>query len=240
MRAALLIPMLFSFTRVSRNRKTGPIPVVTASKDTCPDTCPLRGAGCYAEHGPLALQWEKCRLTLDELCNRIRRLPKRQLWRYGQAGDLPVRTEEIEQLARANGRRPVICYTHHRNFDAVRRANELGFHINISADNFDEADSFARLGLSTVMVLPSEYGRARKRGSWAESLEAYRKRISKLPRKTMSGVKIAICPASYHDVTCAECGACAGPRSNNTIIGFPAHGSRKAVIDQQFRRSGIL
>jgi hypothetical protein len=88
--------------------------------------------------------------------------------------------------------------------------------------------------------LPSEYGRARKRGSWAESLEAYRKRISKLPRKTMSGVKIAICPASYHDVTCAECGACAGPRSNNTIIGFPAHGSRKAVIDQQFRRSGIL
>jgi len=177
---------------------------------------------------------------LDELCNRIRRLPKRQLWRYGQAGDLPVRTEEIEQLARANGRRPVICYTHHRNFDAVRRANELGFHINISADNFYEADSFARLGLSTVMVLPSEYGRARKRGSWAESLEAYRKRISKLPRKTMSGVKIAICPASYHDVTCAECGACAGPRSNNTIIGFPAHGSRKAVIDQQFRRSGIL
>ena len=127
--------MLFSFTRVSRNRKTGPIPVVTASKDTCPSTCPLMGNGCYAEHGPLALQWGKCRLTLDELCNRIRRLPKRQLWRYGQAGDLPARTEEIEQLARANGRRSVICYTHHRNFDAIRRANELGFHINISADN---------------------------------------------------------------------------------------------------------
>jgi hypothetical protein len=177
--------MLFNFTRVSRNRKTGPIPVVTASKDTCPSTCPLMGKGCYAEHGPLALQWEKCMLTLHELCSRIRRLPKRQLWRYGQAGDLPVRTEEIEQLARANGRRPVICYTHHRNFDAIRRANELGFHINISADNFDEADSFARQGLSTVMVLPSEYGRGRKRGSWAESLEAYRKRISNLPRKTM-------------------------------------------------------
>ena len=81
---------------------------------------------------------------MDELCSRIRRLPKRQLWRYGQAGDLPARTGEIEQLARANGRRPVMCYTHHRNFDAIGRANELGFHINISADNFDEADSFAR------------------------------------------------------------------------------------------------
>ena len=85
----------------SRNRKTGPIPVVTASKDTCPATCPLRGAGCYAEHGPLALQWEKCRLTLDELCQRIRRLPKRQLWRYGQAGDLPASMEEIEKSARS-------------------------------------------------------------------------------------------------------------------------------------------
>ena len=114
--------MFFSFTRVSRNRKTGPMPVVTASKDTCPATCPLRGAGCYAEHGPLALQWEKCRLTLDELCNRIRRLPKKQLWRYGQAGDLPASVEQIEKLARANGGRPVICYTHHRNFDAIRES----------------------------------------------------------------------------------------------------------------------
>ena len=191
------------------------------------------GNGCHAEHGPLALQWGKCKLTLNELCNQIRRLPKRQLWRYGQAGDLPARTEEIEQLARANGRRPVICYTHRRNFDAIRRANELGFHINISADNFDEADSFARQGLSTVMVLPSEYGRGRKRGSWAESLTAYRGRIADFLRTTKCGTKIAICPASYHDVTCAECGACAGPRPNNTIIGFPAHGSRKAAVDRQ-------
>jgi hypothetical protein len=160
-------------------------------------------------------------------------LPKRQLWRYGQAGDLPARTEEIEKLARVNGRRSVICYTHHRNFDAIRRAGELGFHINISADNFDEADSFTRQGLSTVVVLPSEYGRGRKRGSWVESLTAYRRRISHLPRKTKGGVKIAICPANYHEVTCAECGACAGPRPNNTIIGFPAHGSRKAAVDLQ-------
>jgi hypothetical protein len=166
--------------------------------------------------------------------------PKRQLWRYGQAGDLPASIDEIEKLARANGRRPVICYTHHRNFEAIRRAGQLGFHINISADSFAEADAFARQGLSTVMVLPSEYGRHRKRGKWAESLDAYRRRIANFPRTTTGGVKIAICPASYHDVTCAECGACSGPRPNNTIIGFPAHGSRKAAIDQQFRRSSIL
>ena len=124
----------------------------------------------------------------------------------------------------------MICYTHHRNFDAIRRADELGFHINVSADSFDEADLFARQGLSTVMVLPSDYGRRRKRGSWAESLEAYRRRITNFPRNTKGGTKIAICPASYHDVTCAECGACAGPRPNDTIIGFPAHGSRKAAL----------
>lgn len=231
-RAAFLIQMMFSFTRVSRNRKTGPIPVVTASKDTCPATCPLRGAGCYAEHGPLALQWERCSLSLDELCKQIRKLPKRQLWRYGQAGDLPTRMDEVEKLAITNGRRPVLCYTHHRDLNMIRYAGELDFHINVSADSLDEADAFARQGLSTVVVLGSEYGRRRE-----EPLQAYRRRLAKLPRATRSGVKVAICPASYHEVTCAECGVCSGRRPNNTIIGFPAHGSGKAAIDRQIMKT---
>jgi hypothetical protein len=232
--------MRFAFTRISRNRKTGPIPVVTASKDTCPDTCPLKGAGCYAEHGPLAIHWvnvDHQGLSIDELCRRIRRLPRNQLWRCGQAGDLPPGMDNVEKLARANGRRPVICYTHQRNFETIRRAVELGFHINVSADSLEEADAFVRQGLSTVVVLPSEYGRRRRKGEWAESLPTYRRRTSSLPRRSTTGTPVAICPASYLDVSCAECGACSGPRRNNTIIGFPAHGSRRAFIDDQLARS---
>ena len=86
--------MRYHFVEVSRNAKLGPIPVVTSTKQTCPTACPLMGAGCYAEHGPLAIHWKRVSEgqaggSLTELCNRIRKMPKHQLWRYGQAGDLP-------------------------------------------------------------------------------------------------------------------------------------------------------
>ena len=45
------------FTRVSQNAKTGPIPVSMSPKNTCPDTCPLKGGGCYAQGGPINLHW---------------------------------------------------------------------------------------------------------------------------------------------------------------------------------------
>ena len=49
--------MNFHMTLESRNEKTGPIPVSTTSYDTCPDVCPLKGNGCYADGGPLGMHW---------------------------------------------------------------------------------------------------------------------------------------------------------------------------------------
>ena len=114
--------MLFYFTRVSSNRKTGPMPVVTSSKMTCPTSCPLQNNGCYADTGPLAILWREVTrgtrgITFPELCRKIRRLPRGQIWRYGQAGDLPgegdkIDGEQLGQLAAANARRPAIVFTH--------------------------------------------------------------------------------------------------------------------------------
>ena len=44
---------------VSVNAKTGPIPVTTSSKNTCPDSCQLKGNGCYAEVGRVNIHWQK-------------------------------------------------------------------------------------------------------------------------------------------------------------------------------------
>ena len=51
--------MRFGLTLVSRNRKTGPIPVATSSSDTCPSTCALLTKGCYAKTGPIKLVWDR-------------------------------------------------------------------------------------------------------------------------------------------------------------------------------------
>jgi hypothetical protein len=49
---------MFHLTLKSRNVKTGPIPVSTSTRKTCPDSCPFKNNGCYAESGPLAIHWK--------------------------------------------------------------------------------------------------------------------------------------------------------------------------------------
>lgn len=217
-----------AFTRVSRNAKTGPIPVTTTSEETCPESCPLKKHGCYAESGPLALFWRKVTerkagLSWEAALGEIRKLPKGTLWRHNQAGDLPGEGDKISgfhmgQLIRANKGKRGFTYTHKpvtssndanqiSNALLIAQANESGFAVNLSADNLSEADSLADMGIApVVVVLPAEQTRA---------------------VKTPQGRHVAICPATISDnVTCATCGLCA-EIGRKAIIGFPAHGTSK-------------
>jgi hypothetical protein len=163
----------------------------------------------------------------DQLCRlvpEIRRLPRGQIWRYGQAGDLPGEGDEIDgeqlgELAAANARRPAIVFTHKpptaANLKHLRAAADKGLHINLSADSLAEADELASTGLSVVTILSSEYGR-----NHGETLSAYRTRRRGLPNHTPGGLRIAICPATYLDVTCVECQVCSRPGRMARSWGF--------------------
>lgn len=209
------------FTRQSRNAKTGPIPVSTSSADTCPEACPLKGAGCYAEAGPLGILWRKVSrgeagLSWEQFLEQVKELPSRIMWRHNQAGDLPgagdaIDRKALRELVRANGKRRGFTYTHkpstRSNLAAIRAANKAGFTINLSADNLKEADTLADTGAGpVVVVLPSDVKR---------------------PVKTPQGRTVAICPATIAPITCMDCGLCAMP-GRKAIIGFPAHGVSKA------------
>lgn len=211
--------MLTYLTRQSRNKKTGPIPVSTSSADTCP-TCPLKGAGCYAEAGPLAILWRKVTagnagLTWPEFLEQVETLPRRILWRHNQSGDLPgkgnaIYREALAQLVKANGKRRGFTYTHkpatRGNLAAIRAANKAGFTINLSANNLTHADTLADTGAGpVVVVLPAD---------------------TRKPVKTPAGRTVAICPAVISPLTCFDCGLCAMP-NRKAIIGFPAHGASK-------------
>lgn len=238
--------MNYYLTEVSSNKKTGPIPVSTISKVTCPSACSLKnGNGCYAENFPLSGHWDK--VTSGErgtdfkgFLDKVKRLPN-SVWRHAQAGDLPGEDNSIDagqliQLADANRHRPVIAFTHKpitsENLEALREAKERGFHINLSASNMADVEPLIQTGLSVVTVLPSEYARRGKNERDKESLLDYRLRLRSLNLETSDGTKVALCPATYLDVTCQKCKACAKPRPKNTIIGFPAHGNRAKVIDK--------
>jgi hypothetical protein len=211
-------------TLKSRNEKTGPIPVSTTTAATCPTACPLQANGCYADAGPLALFWrpvteKTAGTTWRQFVKAIAQLPTGTLWRHNQAGDLPgnrvqIDAERLAQLVDANKGKRGFTYTHYSpspaNVKAIAAANQSGFTINLSANNPAHADRLASLDVAPVVtVLPASVD-----GSVTRTVT------------TPGGRTIAICPATYLETSCADCGLCA-VRDRKVIVGFPAHGASK-------------
>lgn len=211
-------------TLVSRNVKTGPIPVSTTTAESCPNACPFNNAnkgGCYADAGPLAMHWRKVTNgvagdTFGAFLDKIARLPKGQLWRHNQAGDLAGKGDSLDVqaltfLVKANRGKKGFTYTHKplttdAERVAIKEANAKGFTVNLSGNNLDHADTLADMDIApVVVVLPHD----------ATSNTV-----------TPKGRKVVVCPATQRDdVSCYTCGLCA--RLRDAIIGFPAHGPSK-------------
>jgi hypothetical protein len=82
------------FVPISANAKIGPIPATITERGSCWSGCALHEKGCYAFYGALGHFWSGVSEgtrggSWDELCAKVAALPKRTLWRYAQAGDLP-------------------------------------------------------------------------------------------------------------------------------------------------------
>ena len=223
----------YHITERSTNRKTGPMPVLTSSSETCPQSCPFKGKGCYGDGGPLRLHWEKVTkgvdkraLTFDQLIDRIpdiackaarRNVHRARLW---QVGDMPGRNEQIfdgqvRRLVKAMKHFEMpFGYTHKppkRNKKIIKYCNDNGVTINLSANNLYHADHLASLNIGPVSVtLPSDL----------DSLRIF----------TPKGRRVVVCPAVISNTTCNSCGGVKGPLcwrvDREYIIGFPAHGVR--------------
>lgn len=212
----------------SQDRKLGGIPATYSSGQTCPDACPLKDAGCYAEFGFVRHHWEQhakdSRSWKTFLCN-VRVLPPRQLWRHNIAGDLPGIGDRLDgnaliDLVLANAGRRGFTFTHKPLRSALEQAlvsvaNRRGFTINLSADSLAEADELAELGIGPVAVtLPSD--------------------APDLGLRTPAGRHVVVCPAERTGITCARCQLCAKPQ-RKAIVGFRAHGQWSKRIDGRLR-----
>lgn len=216
----------YGFTRVSQNRKIGPMAVTMTSRSSCPTTCSYRGAGCYAENFPLVLHWSKldgAGKTIDAVCGDIRSLPKGSMLRINQAGDLAHNNGQIDpthlgKLMKATKRVKAFGYTHHRpeignNADLLKAANDSGLTLNLSAESLSEADALADLAIAPVVV-------AVPRGT---------PKVTTTP----AGRHVVMCPAYHTEIDCASCGVCA-VNHRRSIIAFEAHGSTRAKVEKVF------
>jgi len=227
---------MIHLTLKSSNGKTGKIPVSTSSKDTCPDSCPMKKEGtCYAGMGPLNLHWKKVTDSLrgsnyKAFCKSIAALSLGQFWRHNQAGDLAgknlnIDSRKLRALVSANKGKKGFTYTHKlmlgqtvqakHNRKLIKEANKNGFTVNLSADSLVDADRKAALCIGPVcVVLPIDAP-------------------SKL--KTPKGRKVVVCPAQQRDdISCAGCQLCQKQRS--VIVGFRAHGTAKKKLNERLKR----
>ena len=216
--------MRVHITPRSSNVKTGPIPVTTTERSSCPTTCPFYDKGCYAKSGPLALHWRKVSngergTDWQGLCNFVSELPDGQLWRHNQAGDLPHQDGIIDygllcDLIDANRGKRGFTYTHHKlnlgwNALQIAIASEQGFTVNVSTESKDDAVASFRKGLPTVVVVPSDHP------------------DSVVHEDTL----FVTCPAQQRDdMTCSECGLCSQAK-RQCVVMFKAHGNAKRHVN---------
>jgi len=217
-----------ALTLKSANVKTGPIPVSITGADSCPDSCPFSGGGCYAKGGPLAIHWRKVStgergLAWGDFLGAIKNLSAGQLWRHNAAGDLLGAGETIDpvalgELVQANQGKNGFTYTHKTNhadnFQWIRAANAWGFTVNLSANDLHHADSLVDQNAGPVVtVLPID---------------------GPTKQTTPKGRTVITCPATYREnVNCETCKLCA-VSDRQTIIGFPAHGNARAKVQKVF------
>tara|TARA_R100001460_G_scaffold104211_1_gene149782 strand:+ start:1220 stop:1909 length:690 start_codon:yes stop_codon:yes gene_type:complete len=219
----------FHLSRVSSNKKTGPIAVTTTSKNSCPASCGMRDF-CYAASGPLAMHWAAVsdgrrskgwREHLDDLAT----LPFCSPLRLNQAGDLVASAKGRLSKAFIDGLLSVVksrrlqawSYTHHDhtigdNGKLLRRANREGLRVNVSTETEASADQAIKAGLPAVLAVSSEETRT----TW------------RTPDRNL----VKVCPAQLQDTDCNRCMLC-HKRGSKVIIAFLAHGSRKNRANQQ-------
>ena len=217
-----------TITRTSGNTKTGPITTTRTERPSCPSTCALYNAGCYATLGRERMQWDRLNrhetgVSWDEFVSQIRRIvPNGVLWRHNTAGDLPHNNGNIDylklkQLINANKGKKGFTYSHHvlndHNVISLQNANALGFTVNASCESVDEADRvMSEYNIPAVAVVHSE-----------ESRRFF---------TTTNGRKVVTCPAALHKgkVSCATCGLCQ-LADREFVIAFPAHGVAKNKVN---------
>lgn len=194
-------------------------------KNTCPDSCALKGNGCYAENFHVNLHWSKISdgargIDWQALLDSIKAIPARALWRHNIAGDLrgigdTIDAKALEQLTTASvyKQKRGFTYTHYPlnadNIKALKKANNGGFTVNASANNIAQAIEYKKTGLPVVAVLPID----------APNVQ------------TIDNVKFVACPAEKSKkVNCSSCQLCADSK-RDYVIGFRAHGTRKKLAN---------
>lgn len=209
---------------VSGNSKLGEISATYVPQKTCPTSCPLLNAGCYAELGftrliTSRLNREIKNKTATDLARieakEISKLTGRNPLRLHVVGDAKTKTSAKILAKAAEGytkkfSQPVFTYTH--NWKEIPRKNWGKISVLASCHSEKDVKEAHKKGYATAVVLPSFKDKA--------SYE-------------LGGIKILPCPSQTSNVTCNDCKLCTKDtflRKQGLSIGFEQHGNAATLF----------
>jgi len=212
----------------SKNGKTGNVSATYASIDaTCPKTCALKDAGCYAQLGmvnihTVRLNKQAVNETPESVAREEARLIRNQAFyendtrplRLHVAGDCRTnRAATIVSTAASKWRQPVWSYTH--AWRTVKRENWNAVSILASVEKPADVTKAFERGYAVALVVDKhpEDGKSFKHES--------------------GEFKIIPCPAQTRDVQCTDCKLCWKDQfllESKSVISFAAHGVAKKRV----------
>lgn len=227
----------------SSNAKTGNIIQSYSSRATCPEKCPLKEGGCYAEGYYTRKLWDRCdnpedtryvanrdqlRLALLEATIQHIKGSPNVLFRHNVAGDVAIEGTSVIDSSRVN----ILA-------DAVKYVNTLfpdsltGYtytHCEISeyaAGIIHEAASKGFL-INASCETVSEVMQAKALGINTVITSINPEETKKALKA--SGIVGVQCPAQTHaDRNCEECRLCARDRKATIIFGIHGKTAKKAA-----------
>jgi hypothetical protein len=197
----------------SGNSKTGKAAVTYRTQDTCPTTCPLMDAGCYAKGRIFGIP-ARYGTVDDGEYTAVRALavalPNGGLFRANVSGDVLDDTGELDTgyaaaLSHVATERPdadVFSYSH--AWRKLQPDLAPGVTINASCETEADIEEAAAAGWPTVVTDPGDE--------------------TSIIGQTVAGRKVVQCPAQTRGLTCEQCRLCARPQRKSTVA-FVVHGS---------------
>lgn len=230
----------------SSNAKTGNIIQSYSSRATCPEKCPLKAGGCYAEGYRTRKLWDRCdnpedpryvanydqlRLALLEATiQHIKGSPKKNpvLFRHNVAGDVAIEGTSVIDINRVNILADAVKYVNTLFPDSL-----IGYtytHCEISeyaAGIIHEVASNGFL-INASCETVSEVMQAKALGINTVITSVNPEETKKALKA--SGIVGVQCPAQTHaDRTCEECRLCARDRKTTVIFSIHGETAKKAA-----------
>lgn len=209
-------------TLKSQNQKTGPIPTISRPQVTCPNDCPLMGAGCYGENNTFG--GAPSMFTRAE--RAVQKFSIRDIALRAKPGTPAVRVNVVGDYLNEKGK-PDLEYIADTNF--IAKARDWVMIAYTHAWKRMKPDMFDYVVRASCQS-EAELKEAHAAGWWTVVVDPGPEHPDTLIGKTIDGRKVVQCPATNGKAAnCAECRLCGREAA---IVAFPTHGTQKKKAAQ--------